>query len=437
MRRVLVLLAAAALVLPAAALAHATMREAVPGVESEVDSSPTVVTLRFDQQVTAFPDSIVVLATDGKVVSGPAASRAGDARYLEAPLPRALPKGAYTVRWRALSSDGHIGSGVFTFGVGVAAPPPNEAYGSSRPSWTDDAIRWAYFVALALLLGAVGFRLLVLPAVVPPALERRFYLLAGIGAVGAIETGIAAFVMRAEDALQVPFVDLLNGDLSPLAYDTRFGLAFVAMTLGYALVTALLFVAWLLDRRDALWAAFAVGLGFVSGLSLSGHAASEPNSSWLSELADWVHVSAAMLWAGGLVMLALCVWPTAPELRRRAFLGFSRLATMLIAAIVGAGVYLSVKRLPHLSDLWGAGYGQVLLVKLSLVSVALTWGALHHFVVRPRLEHGGVEGGLRRSLLGESALGVAVLLVAAVLVNSAPPPLPEPGPGVAASVSSR
>ncbi len=409
----------------------------MPEVQSEVAVAPLRVTLRFDQQVTALHDSIVVRTAEGEIVSAPANTRPGDGRYIEARLLRALPRGPYTVRWRELSADGHVGSGVFTFGVGVPAPPPNEAYGASGPSWTDDAIRWAYFVALALLLGGLGFRLLVLPATVPAALERRFFAIAGIGVVGTIEAGIAAFVMRAEDALQLPFADLMYGDLSPLAYDTRFGLAFVAMSLGYAVVAALLFLGWLLGRREPLWAAFAVGLGFASGLSLSGHSAVEPNSSWLSQLADWVHLSAAALWVGGLVQLAVVARSAPPGLRRSAFLGFSRLAMLLVGALVAAGVYLSVQRLPSLSDLWSEGYGQVLLVKLALVSAALAWGALHHFVVRPRLERGAWEGGLRRSLLGESALGVAVLLVAAVLVNSAPPALPEPEPGVAVRASAR
>lgn len=439
MRRAPAIAAAAAVVLalPGAALAHATMLVAVPDVQGQVAVAPPVVTLLFDQQVTAFPDSIVVRAADGERVSAPAATRPGNPRYVEARLLRPLPVGAYTVRWRELTSDGHVGSGVFTFGVGVPAPPPSEAFGSSGPSWTDDAIRWAYFVALALLLGGLGFRLLVLPATVPAAVERRFLAVAGIGAVGTIEAGIAAFVMRAEDALQLPFADLMYGDLSPLAYDTRFGLAFVAMSLGYALVAALLALAWLFDRRELLWAAFAVGLGFASGLSLSGHSAVEPNATRLAQLADWVHLSAAALWVGGLVLLAAVARAAPPELRRSAFLGFSRLATLLIGALVVAGVYLSVQRLPHLSDLWREGYGQVLLVKLALVSAALAWGALHHFVVRPRLARGAWSGGLRRSLLGESALGVAVLLVAAVLVNSAPPARPEPASDVAARAAAR
>ena len=133
--------------------------------------------------------------------------------------------------------------------------------------------------------------------------------------------------------------------------------------------------------------------------------------------------------------MAVCVWPVAPELRRRAFLSFARLAPFLIAPLLVAGIYLSLLRLPAVHDLWAETYGRVLLVKLTLVAIALTWGAAHHFLVRPRLEQGADGGGrLRRSLLGESAVGMAVLLAAAVLVNSAPPPQPQPGPARAASV---
>jgi putative copper export protein len=74
----------------------------------------------------------------------------------------------------------------------------------------------------------------------------------------------------------------------------------------------------------------------------------------------------------------------------------------------------------------------VLLVKLALVSLALLWGAVHHFVVRPALERGAAPfAGLPRSLIGESAVGVAILLVAAILVESRPPPQPVRAPTAA------
>ncbi len=65
-------------------------------------------------------------------------------------------------------------------------------------------------------------------------------------------------------------------------------------------------------------------------------------------------------------------------------------------------------------------YGIVLLVKLALVGAALAWGGFHHTFVRPKLLAGDVSW-RGRTLLAESAVGMAVLLAAAVLVNSAPP----------------
>ena len=263
-----------------------------------------------------------------------------------APLVR-LPKGGYTIRWYALSSDGHTVSGVYTFGIRTAAPAVFQAFGSTGPTRTEDVVRWLYFLSLAFVVGGMAFRLIVLPKTMPPAAERRSFIVIGIGAVLVLQVGIAAFLLRAEDALQLPFTKLLYGDLSPIAKGTRFGTAFIAMTLGYAVVAALVFLAWLTDRIRLLWPALTIALVFESGLSLSGHSAVDAGASWLSELADFVHLAAASVWVGGLVMLAAVVWPAAKGLRRDAFLRFSRIATVCIAVILVAGVYLSVLRLPR------------------------------------------------------------------------------------------
>jgi copper transport protein len=423
----------AALALPSAALAHATLSQATPAFQSRVDVAPRAVVLRFDQQVDIISHTLEVFAPDGRRVSGLAVF-GRDHRVVRAPI-SGLVAGGYTVRWRVLSSDGHVGSGVYTFGYRVAAPPPTEAYGASGPTWADDLARWGLFVSLALLLGSLGVRLLVLREPLPERLSRRLYIFHGLGAFAAIDVGIVAFVLRAEDALQLPFVGLMYGDLSPFATKTRFGIAFVSMTLGFALVATFVFLSWLLDAPRLLWPAFLLALGFASGLSLSGHSAVEPNSSSLSQVADFLHLTAASLWVGGLLTVVLAVWPLAPELRRTAFLGFSRLATLLVAVLVVAGTYLAVLRLPAVHDLWSAGYGRVLSVKLAIVCVALTWGAVHHFVVRPRLERGGAPRGLRPSLLGETSVALAVLLAAAVLVNSAPPPRAAPQPAQATAAT--
>lgn len=424
-----------ALVLPASALAHANLLDRKPTYGAKLSTSPSAVSLFFDQGVDVFRDSIQVRSATGKLVTAGRARTVDGGRVATVPL-RTLPRGAYTVRWHVTSNEGHVLSGVYTFGVRVKPPPPTEAYGARGPTGFEYVVKWGYFLGLALLVGGLAFRLLVLGRRVTPAVERRFYLAAAIGAVASIELGILGFLLRARDAFQLPLDRLVYGDLSPLAEGTRFGIAFIVMTLGFALVAAIVFLAWLTERPVLLWPALFFGLALCSGLSLSGHSAVEAGSTWYTELADWVHLSAACIWVGGLVQLALVVWPAAPELRREAFLRFSQLAGALVGLLVLAGAYLAYVRLPEASDLWQERYGQVLLLKSGLVGIALTWGALHHFVVRPALQRGSGTGSrtISRSLAGESAVAIAVLMVVAVLVNSNPPQQPEkPGQAVAST----
>jgi copper transport protein len=434
MKRALLVVTFVAIVAPASAFAHASLQKESPSFKQRLAVSPRQVVLQFDQSVDALPKAIQVFTLKGKNIAGTPRAIPGQ-REIVASLPR-LPKGPYTVRWQALSNDGHIVTGVYTFGVRVAAPPVTDAVGAQGPTRTEDIVRWLYFVGLALAVGGIGFRLLIVRGPLSARAQRRFFWVTGIGIVTVLETGITSFLLRGEDFLQLPFSRFLYGDLSPLASGTRFGQTFVIMELGFALVAALIYLAWLTDRNALLWVAFGLGLVFISGLSLSGHSAADAGHSWLSELADWVHLSAATLWVGGLVQLAIVVWPTSPELRATAFRRFSRLATVLVALLLVAGTYLSILRLPHVHDLWTTGYGHVLLVKLGLVSLALTWGAAHHFIAVPRIERPGVTGTLARTLVGESAVAMAVLLAAAILTDSKPPPQPLPKAPVAA-VSQR
>jgi copper transport protein len=413
-----------ALVAPGSALAHVVLEHAEPATQSRVESPPTEIRLRFNQPVTISSGAIQVLAPDGTVLSG-AARAEEDGRVVVAPVSRLVDGTAYTVRWRATGADGHSPAGVFTFGVGVAAPPPTDAVGSSGTTWRDDVARWLLFAALALLIGPLVVRVLVLRGPVPGKLERGFHVLGVVASILVVDVGIAAFVLRASNALQLPLADLPYADLQPFAEKTRFGIAFLAMTLGFGIVSALLLVAWILDRTELRWPALALSAGLAAGLSLSGHQATEPNATWLAQGADWVHLVAACVWVGGLLSLAFLVWPLAPPLRRAAFLGFARLAVLLVGAMVLAGAYLALVRLPEPSDLWETTYGRLLLVKLALVGVALTWGAMHHLVVRPRLA-AGREPAVRPSLVGEATVALVVLLAAAVLTNVAPPPVEEP-----------
>ncbi len=424
MRRAAAVVGLVLLAFPGTAWAHAALLQTSPKVGQRLATSPRVVRLQFDQSVRALANAIQVFDAKGRLVSGAPHTLAGDSRVVVAPL-RRLPRGGYTIRWATISNDSHVGRGVFTFGVRAAAPPMSEAFGASGPGTSEHVVRWLYFICLALLTGGLGFRLLVLRGDATAEAERRFYRVTGIGVVAALQVGTLAFLLRAEDALQLPFTAFLYGDLSPFAHATRFGQAFVVMELGFALVAALLFLAWLTGRHSLLWVAFVLSLGLGSGLSLSSHQSDD--RGWLPSFADWVHLSAATLWIGGLLSLALVVWNDR-ALRRTAFWRFSEIAGPLVALVVAAGVYMTFKRFPALDYLWSVGYGRLLLVKLGLVALALSWGAFHHIVVRPRLDRPVIARGLPKSLAGEATVAVAILLLAAILVDSKPPAKPAPAP---------
>ena len=91
------------------------------------------------------------------------------------------------------------------------------------------------------------------------------------------------------------------------------------MTLGFALVLALVYLAWLLDRVVFLVPAFVLSLVFVAGLSVSGHDAVDPARRGRPRSPTGCTSPAASLWIGGLATMAVLVWFGAPELRRQAF----------------------------------------------------------------------------------------------------------------------
>jgi len=122
--RLLLLVGILALAFPGAAAAHATLIGISPPTQARLEVPPRAVVLRFDQSVATTARALEVFSAEGRRVSG--APTAGDGgRDVRVPLSGLSRGAAYAVRWRATSSDGHTGSGVYTFGIGViklAAP---------------------------------------------------------------------------------------------------------------------------------------------------------------------------------------------------------------------------------------------------------------------------------------------------------------------------
>jgi copper resistance protein C len=100
---------------PRAVFAHAVLVTSTPKAESTVNGPDLDIVLKYDSRVDAARSSLSLLAPDGKVkeltVGGQSAPE-----FLSAKA-AGLAKGAYVLRWTALSSDGHITRGEIAFRV--------------------------------------------------------------------------------------------------------------------------------------------------------------------------------------------------------------------------------------------------------------------------------------------------------------------------------
>jgi methionine-rich copper-binding protein CopC len=120
-RTITVLAASAALVLSAtvSALAHAHLVRATPAVGGTVQTSPTEVTLRFNERLEAKFSSVVVRDSAGKQVDkGDGAVDKSDRMLMRVQLQQPVTPGVYKVEWKVMSADTHKVDGNFTFIVG-------------------------------------------------------------------------------------------------------------------------------------------------------------------------------------------------------------------------------------------------------------------------------------------------------------------------------
>jgi len=143
----------------------------------------------------------------------------------------------------------------------------------------------------------------------------------------------------------------------------------------------------------------AVMLGAAALLALtrsaSGHGADWGDLS-LPEVMDGLHLLAASLWGGGLLVLATTVLPvvyrhTAQACVRRTLLAdiarrFAVLASLALAVVLVTGLYNAWQRVGTVQALGTTVYGRILLTKLLLVLPLLTLGALNHYLSVPLLQ---------------------------------------------------
>ena len=450
MRRVVLITlaaAAASLVLPAAAWAHAALLQTTPVASRIVNTPPKEVLLRYSEAVEPrFAIVSVTNAAGDKETTGAPSRSPANADTLVVPLKK-LAEGWYLVYWRVISVDGHPVRGAFTFAVGPnAGPAPQFVIPSiSETAATPRLVtaRWLAFLSLMAAIGLFVLRIVVARPVVArvPGTRLRSVTIAfgAASVVALLAIPIYVLLSTAEFALR-SFWSF--GALFPLVRVSAFGRSWLDLEVVFALFVGAAAIAIWLDqperrqRSSAALLALAGALGAAAACllvpGLAGHAG-QTSPRGLSLAFDWFHLVAGSVWVGGLIGLVVLA-ATLPAPRRVAALvvcvpRFSNVAFVSVLVLIGAGTGSAVQQMPTLASFWQTSYGKSLLVKIALLAAALLLAAVNllrnvprfkAFGTRPEL--GAPAASLLRRLVGGEALLVSGAVLAAAVLSSLPPP---------------
>jgi copper transport protein len=426
---------AASFAAPAVVRGHSILLDADPAPNSVIPASPSQLSLFFSEAVDPRSISIEVVNSEQHPVVGVGApSVDSTGQVVRATLPKLDPD-TYTVEYSVVSAvDGHPSASLYAFVLdptGTEPPPglPLPSDAAAPPDPVAVAARWLTTVAGLLLLGAVmvwlfhrrwiGAEDRVPVPWVPLA------ALAGIGSVALVgyvaRSAAGAFSHGHGQPAGLPF-----DPLAPFGW-TAFAIAMRIALIGLVVAGVVAATAGSSAGRRRLMVVGGATVVALFGMSLTGHAAALGGPIWA--MVDAAHLIAIAAWLGALPALAVLARRSGTG--RAAFAVHARVALVAAPLVILTGLANSPLVVDDSRELVASGYGNLLLAKTLLVSVAVGLGSASYFLAR---------GGGRRRLAavagGEVVVAIMAVVVGVSMVSiqpatDRPPSTVDPRLGVA------
>lgn len=268
--------------------------------------------------------------------------------------------------------------------------------------------------------------------------EHRLWRLLAWSLAAAFVTGLTGFVLQASVMTGLPAAQTLTPETFSAVLATQYGKAWLARQVFLAALAGVTFLLLRGYSHAGFWrdAGFALAIGLVGAMALTGHAAAGEGVTLVLQLgSDALHLLAAGTWLGALLPLALLLdacrsaetaWAAAvakEATRRFSLLGLATVGTLLIT-----GTYNAWQLIGDIPPLVGTDYGRLLLFKLALLLPLLALAATNLLFIRPQMlalasfndSFRALVERLRRNALLEAGIGAAILAVVAALGVTAP-----------------
>jgi putative copper resistance protein D len=270
-------------------------------------------------------------------------------------------------------------------------------------------------------------------------IRARLAMMAWIGLAAAALSGAAWPVLLAERTSEQSLAEVFGqGTVWTLLSETDFGSAWM-VRFGLAVLLGAM-LPWLTRSQPVRAAAVLLSAALIGTLAWAGHAAAGDGVEGAIHLtADLLHLLAAAAWVGALIPLTQLLRAVrrdqseaAVAVARATVLRFSWLGIASVGTLVATGSVNTWVLAGSVAALVETDYGQLLLVKVALFLVMLSFGAINRLWLTPRLadvpKAAGAPPAMRqieRNSLIEAGLGAIIILIVGLL-GTLPPGLQDP-----------
>ena len=276
-------------------------------------------------------------------------------------------------------------------------------------------IRQTLLAGVVPLLYPNGWATILFRRPVPPSLARRLWpllflvylCLIGFGLVSSLNYGLNLWV--------------------PVAAIMVVGSALSVLLLGGSQT-------WHRAFPQRTWATLLTAAALFT-FAASSHAAAASGSGW-AVAADFAHLVAAAVWAGGLIFLALLLFQlhrgrTLPDPDWMVILltRYSLSAQIAVFVLALTGLFGSFVQLPDAPSLFTTTYGRVLITKLMIVAAILALAYFNNRAVKRAQDTFARTSDLSRftrRVAAEAGMAAVLFISVAVLVQTPTPNLPSP-----------
>ena len=351
-----------------------------------------------------------------------------------------LEDGVYTVTSKVLSKiDGHLVQAAIIFGVGETQVDLSllEAQEESEITFLPEAAaRFPGIIGQTVILGSVISGIVIWGTqrkrfgkesrdLVNQAYRFKFAKLTGISLVAVFASN---FIILAVQTLRL--------ETSPIdVIDTAFGTTWLIRMI----ITIILLGIWFwMERKPHLSPKkhipmLAASLVLIFTTTMMGHGAATELTAPI--ILDYVHNLLASVWIGGVIFFGFVLLPTLASLdgiqKAKVTLAmlprYSGMITIALGILIITGPTLLWFLESDVASLTNSTYGYLIIAKIMLAIVLIGFGAFYQFKIQRQAERNLKSGKtftfnkLSKPLKAEAMVGIALLGVVALLVNSSLP----------------